>query len=271
MPLESPSAPPPVLRLGAVQFVLDGRALLADVDLTVAAGERIALLGPSGAGKSTLLRLCAGTAWPTGGTVELLGQRTGTLTGRALRRLRQRVGFLQQHDNLVPGLRVAHNVLMGRLGHWSLLRALGSLLRPRELPAAQAALARVELADRLWALPNELSGGEQQRVAIARLIVQAPELLLCDEPAAALDPRLGRDVLRQLFAVAGERRAAVLIAMHTLDLLDAGFDRVLALRAGRIVWQGQPNAFSPTILRDVYGAEAGDLDAATRTVGTACR
>ncbi|MCA8949526.1 MAG: ATP-binding cassette domain-containing protein, partial [Planctomycetes bacterium] len=148
-------------RAGAT-VILDG------IDLTVPRGQRVALIGPSGAGKTTLLRLCAGVLWPSDGTATVLGREIGELRGRALRALRREIGFLHQQDNLVPALRVAHNVLMGRLGTWSFAKALWSLLRPQELERADAALRRVELGERLWALPGELSGGEQQRVAIAR-------------------------------------------------------------------------------------------------------
>lgn len=243
------------LSLHAVTVTASGRALLDAVTLQVARGERVALIGASGAGKTTLLRLCAGVLWPTAGSVTVLGRDTAALHGRALCTLRKQVGLLYQQDNLVPGLRVAHNVLMGRLGTWSLLRSLWSLFWPQETAIAAAALQRVELADRLWALPGELSGGEQQRVAIARLLVQEPRLLLADEPASALDLRLGRDVVRLLLALATERGTTLLLSLHTLDLLGEGFDRVVALQQGRIVWQGAPAALTRSVLRAVYGAE----------------
>ncbi len=228
--------------------------LLADIDLTVPRGQRVALIGPSGAGKTTLLRLCAGVLWPTQGEVVVLGQRTGQLRGRALCRLRKQIGFLHQQDNLVPALRVAHNVLMGRLGEWSIWKALWSLLRPQELDAAAAALRRVELGDRLWSMPGELSGGEQQRVAIARLLVQQPRLLLADEPVSALDIRLGREVVRLLLEIAA-RDVTTIVSLHSLDLLNEGFDRVVALRAGRVVFDGAPATITRPLLQEVYGAE----------------
>ena len=235
------------------------RVLLDGVTLSVAPGERVALIGPSGAGKTTLLRLLAGSVWPDAGSVAVLGKDPGQLHGRALRHHRRRVGFLRQQDNLVPPLRVAHNVLMGRLGRWSPLRALWNLLWPSELDVARAALARVELEDRLWALPDELSGGEQQRVAIARLVVQQPDVLLADEPVSALDVRLGAQVLQLLHTLAGEREAAMLVSLHNLDLLDRGFTRVVALRAGRVCWQGTPADLDDATLRDVYGADYAQL------------
>ena len=242
----------PALEFAHADLRLADSALLTGVSLAVRPGEKVALIGPSGAGKTTLLRLAAALSWPTSGVVRVLGQRTDALRGRALRRLRRRVGLLHQHDNLVPQLRVVHNVLMGRLGDWSLPEALWSLLRPREVDRAHAALTRVELGERLWALPDELSGGEQQRVAIARLLLQDPELVLADEPVSALDVRLGREVLRLLLRLAAGHRA-LLVSLHSLGLLDAGFDRVVALRRGRVVHDGPPEEFDRARLADLYG------------------
>jgi phosphonate transport system ATP-binding protein len=150
---------------------------------------------------------------------------------------------------------VAHNVAMGRLGRWSALRALWNLLVPQETERVRAALRAVELEERLWDLPDTLSGGQQQRVAVARLLVQEPELILADEPAAALDPRLGREVLGLLLDASRERGAALVVSLHTLELLDAGFERVLALREGRLFWQGVPGELTRGVLRELYGAE----------------
>jgi phosphonate transport system ATP-binding protein len=166
---------------------------------------------------------------------------------------------LYQQDNLIPGLRVAHNVLMGRLGRWSPLRALWSLLWPQELDAAQAALQQVELGNRLWALPGELSGGEQQRVAIARLLLQEPRILLADEPVSALDIRLGREIVRLLLGLSRARGTTLLLSLHELDLLGEDFDRVLAVRGGELVWDGAAAALTRGLLQDVYGAEYRSL------------
>ena len=245
----------PAIELRSVDVTLGDALPLSGIDLAVAPGEQVAIIGPSGAGKTTLLRLCAGVLWPSNGRVFVLGKLTGGLGARGMCRLRKRVGFLYQSDNLIPGLRVAHNVLMGNLGRWPLAKALWSLLFPVDVPRARAALQRVELADKLWSLPGELSGGEQQRVAIARLLVQDPDVLLCDEPVSSLDIRLGRDVVRLISSISREKKRTLLVSLHTLDLLREGFDRVVALRGGRIVWQGEPQQITREILRDVYGAE----------------
>jgi phosphonate transport system ATP-binding protein len=150
---------------------------------------------------------------------------------------------------------VVHNVLMGRLGHWALPRSLLSLLWPQEIDRARSALARVELADRIWSLPGELSGGQQQRVAVARLMVQQPRLVLADEPVSALDLRLGREVIELLCDMATQDGVTLLVNLHTLDLLQGHFDRVIALREGQLFWQGRPQEISQDLLRELYGAE----------------
>lgn len=244
----------PIIIEGAA-VVYGRKRVLDDVTLSVRAGERVAVIGPSGAGKTTLFRLLAGLVKPAKGRVQTLGQDVSQLAGRRLARLRREVGFLHQQDNLIPQLRVVHNVLMGRLGYWWLPRALLSLLWPQEAQLAVQALGRVELADRLWALPDELSGGQQQRVAVARLIVQQPKLVLADEPVSALDLRLGQEIIGLLCQMAERDGVTLLINLHTLDLLQGNFDRVIALQAGRIFWQGAPADISQHLLRELYGAE----------------
>lgn len=229
--------------------------VLDDISLCVAPGERVAVIGPSGAGKTTLFRLIAGLVKPVRGRVVTLGHDTSGLSGKRLSRLRREVGFLHQQDNLIPQLRVVHNVLMGRLGYWSLPRALWSLLWPQQIRLARAALAQVELEDRLWALPDELSGGQQQRIAVARLIVQQPRLVLADEPVSALDLRLGQEIIGLLCEFALRDGATLLVNLHTLDLLQGNFDRVIALRGGQLFWQGEPGAITQQLLRELYGAE----------------
>lgn len=244
----------PVVVAGAAVLYGRGR-VLDDVNISVAPGERVAVIGPSGAGKTTLFRLIAGLVKPAEGQATTLGHDVSKLSGSRLARLRREIGFLHQQDNLIPQLRVVHNVLMGRLGHWWLPRALLSLLWPQQMHLATAALSRVELADRLWALPDELSGGQQQRVAVARLIVQQPRLVLADEPVSALDLRLGQEIIGLLCDMAVRDRVSLLVNLHTLDLLQGNFDRVIALRAGQVFWQGAPADISQHLLRELYGAE----------------
>ncbi|CAM5298759.1 MULTISPECIES: ATP-binding cassette domain-containing protein [unclassified Thauera] len=253
--IDAQAVPEHPVRLQGAAVAYGGQRVLDDISLDIAPGERVAVIGPSGAGKTTLFRLIAGLVKPAAGCALTLGEDTRRLRGRRLARLRRELGFLYQQDNLIPQLRVVHNVLMGRLGHWSLARALLSLLWPQQIERARAALARVELADKLWALPDELSGGQQQRVAVARLIVQQPRLVLADEPVSALDLRLGREIIGLLCQLAQRDGVTLVVNLHTLDLLQGHFDRVIALRGGRLFWQGEPAQITQHLLRELYGAE----------------
>lgn len=252
---ESSEEPMFAIEAEGVSRRFDGIDVLQDVTFRVRRSERLAIIGPSGAGKTTLLRMLTGVLWPTAGSLRVLGQDVARLSGAGLREFRSRIGMLHQNDNLVPGLRVVHNVLMGRLARWRFLRAAWSLLVPSELSVARAALREVELEEKLWALPGALSGGQQQRVAIARLLVQQPELTLADEPVSSLDIRLGRDVIERLARVAKQSHGTLLVSLHSLDLLDEHFDRVLALRDGRLHWDGSPQDLTRELLHDIYGAE----------------
>ncbi|GIK52026.1 MAG: phosphonates import ATP-binding protein PhnC [Planctomycetota bacterium] len=251
------SAPP-----AEAAFVLDSVSLsygrnevLKGISLTISRGQQVAVIGPSGSGKTTLFRLLSAFLMPTSGRILSLGQDTRGLRGRRLRALRREIGVIYQNDNLIPSLRVVHNVLMGRLGHWWFGRALLSLFWPQQLQAARDALREVEIEDKIWAMPGELSGGQQQRVAIARLLVQNPGVVLADEPVSQLDLRLGREVIELLTRFTRRRQSTLLVNLHTLDLLHGNFERVIALREGRVFYDGAPAGIDRRMLSELYGAE----------------
>lgn len=246
---------PAIFELDAAGRSFGRMEVLDRISFSVPRGQRVAVIGPSGAGKTTLFRMLSGVLSPTSGRVLAFGGETSRLRGAALRELKRKIGFLYQNDNLIPQMRVVHNVLMGRLGRWPWPRALLSLVWPQELWRARAALAEVELEEKLWSMPGELSGGQQQRVAIARLIVQEPEVMLADEPVSQLDLRLGREILGLLVGLARRRAATLLVNLHTLELLPGHFERVIALREGRFFWEGRPEELDRGLLRTLYGAE----------------
>jgi phosphonate transport system ATP-binding protein len=223
------------------------------VDLSVAAGERVAVLGASGAGKSTLLGVLNGSVAPTAGQVRVLGADPGALSGPALRRLRARTGTMHQHLELIGPLRVVHNVNAGRLGTWSAARALRSLVQPQGLDDVRTALARVGLADRMFERTDRLSGGQRQRVALARLLVQRPDLVLADEPASALDPALADRALELLGELALDRGGALLACLHDPALALRHCDRVVGLAAGRVTLDAPAASLSLAELERFYG------------------
>ncbi len=214
----------------------NGHRALQRLTLQARQGERVALVGPSGAGKTTLLRLLALSLKPAEGRFELFGGDPWHVRGGDLRRLRGRIGHLHQSPPIPPRQRVVHAVLAGRLGQWPWWRALASLLMPVDCDGAAAELARLELADRLFERCDRLSGGQLQRVALARLLYRRPDLLLADEPVAAMDPALAELTVQLLNAEARRRGATLVASMHAVDLALRHFERVIGVRGGRILF-----------------------------------
>ncbi|GIX47864.1 MAG: phosphonates import ATP-binding protein PhnC 1 [Candidatus Tectimicrobiota bacterium] len=240
---------------GVGKTFANGFVALRDLHLRIAPGERVALLGPSGAGKTTLLRLLNATLRPTAGRLTIAGLDSRHLHGKRLRQVRRTIGTIYQQYNLVPRLRVVHNVLAGHLGRWSGWRAALSLLHPLQLDTAVAALQHVGLADRLWQRTDQLSGGEQQRVAIARVLVQDPAVILADEPVASLDPGLAEGIVRLLVDLAVQRQKTLVVSLHHVPLARAYFPRLLALQQGRLVYDGPPQGLSAAAWQALF-AEA---------------
>lgn len=221
---------------------------LVDVTLDIDEGRKVALIGRSGSGKSSLLAAIVGRVELTGGAVRLFDHDVAGLRGRTGRAIRRRVGFVSQSLDMALPLRVVHNVNAGRLGHQSSAAALWSLLRPGAAPAARDALVKVGLADRLFARTDELSGGEQQRVAIARVLVQQPDLVLADEPTSSVDPRLADDMMALLCA-GGH---TLVVSVHDPALARRHVDRIIGLRAGEIVLDRDASTVSDEELAGFY-------------------
>ena len=227
--------------------------VLAPLSLAVAPGERVAVIGPSGAGKTTLLRLMAGAVAPSTGTVALHGQNVaGLRPGRELAKL---VGMIAQQFDLVPNLSVLHNVLAGRLGEWSFGRSLLSLMWPQEQRLAFDALERVGVTHLARQRAGHISGGEQQRVAIARVLVQHPSVVLADEPVASLDPARAREVLLLLTAVTEEQGETLIASLHSVDLARELFDRIVGLRNGVVQFDAPACNIHDDMLEDLYRIE----------------
>lgn len=218
----------------------------------MAAGERLAVVGASGAGKSTLLGVLNGTVRPGAGEVRVLGTDPAALRGRDLRRLRARTGTIHQGLELPGALRVVHNVNAGRLGSWSAARAAWSLVRPQGTAEVRDALNRVGLGDRMYERTDRLSGGQRQRVALARLLLQQPELVLADEPASALDPALA-DLALGLLGELATAGGALLTCLHDPALALRHCDRVVGLADGRVVLDAPARALTVPALEEFYG------------------
>ncbi|GAB3373741.1 phosphonate ABC transporter ATP-binding protein [Azotobacter armeniacus] len=233
----------------------NGQVALSDIELKVAPGERVAIIGPSGAGKTSLLRLLATALKPAAGRIEVLGTDPWRLSAAARQRLRARIGLIHQAPPLPPRQRVVTAVLAGRLGQWPLGRSLLNLLHPLDTAGASAALARLDLAEKLFEHCDQLSGGQLQRVGIARVLYQEPELILADEPVSAMDPVLAGHTLAVLNEEAGRRGIALLASLHAVDLALAHFPRILGVREGRLVFDRPAEALTQAELDALYANE----------------
>lgn len=241
----------------------NGHRALDAIELRVDPGEMVAVIGASGSGKSTLLRHIAGleTADRGTGAIEVHGrvvQRDGVLS-RDARQVRAGIGFVFQQFNLVGRLPVILNVLSGRLHCTPLWRSLPRWFRRDEIALALAALDRVGIRAHASQRASTLSGGQQQRAAIARSLVQGARLLLADEPIASLDPESSRRVMDMLAAINREDGCTVLVSLHQVNVALRYCPRTVALRHGRIVYDGPSHALTPALLHDLYGSEAGEV------------
>jgi phosphonate transport system ATP-binding protein len=238
------------------------RRALDGVSLEVGAGEMIALIGPSGSGKSTLLRsISALQSIDAGGEIAAFGapvQANGRIS-RDVRRIRTRIGFIFQQFNLVGRLSLFSNVALGSLGRISALRGVFGVWPRETKQAVMVALYRMGVADYAGQRAGTLSGGQQQRGAIARALVQKAKIVLADEPVASLDPVAARRVMEALKTLNHEDGLTVVVTLHQVDYALRYCDRVVALKAGKIVYDGPATGLKRAQLIDIYGPEFEDV------------
>jgi phosphonate transport system ATP-binding protein len=236
-----------------------GTAVLRGVDLSLAPGEQVAVIGPSGAGKTTLLQVAAVALKPTAGSLALEGVDPWSLKAGDLRRQRGRLFLAPQSPPLPPRQRVVTAVLAGRLPAWSLGKSLWSLLRPQDMEGARAALARFDLADKIFSRVDRLSGGERQRVSLARGFLSPARLWLIDEPLSALDPTRARLAIAALTGAAREGGITLLVTLHQVDVALAHFERVVGLRDGVVAFDLPAAQVTPQLLAALYAQHEHEL------------
>lgn len=239
--------------------------VLCGINLAVERGEFVGIIGLSGSGKSTLLRCINRLVEPTSGHIRvpvtlITDQDAGILVDvvhlkqAELRRLRRKIGMIFQQFNIVKRLSVMENVLSGGLGYQSPLRSTLRSFTREEKRKALTNLSRVGLLEHAYRRADELSGGEQQRVAIARTLMQEPALILADEPVSSLDPKLSCVVLDILKRVCREDGITALVSLHTLELTREYAARIVGLKNGRICFDGTAGELTGPVAGAIYGA-----------------
>jgi phosphonate transport system ATP-binding protein len=235
------------------------RPVLSIDSLRIGRGERVAIIGPSGSGKSTLLRCIKGYVKPPRGKVEILGVNLASASHRSRREVEQRIGLIYQQFHLVRRLTVLQNTLCGRLGRTSRWRSLLGWFTPEDLRAAWSAIVEVGLTEKVHQRVDTLSGGEQQRVAVARAVAQQAELILADEPVSSLDPAWAADVLELLATVQSHHDATLIMTLHQPLLARQFAQRIIALRNGRIFWDGPATNLTNDDLQKLYGDNRDEI------------
>ena len=230
-----------------------GLKALDNVSLTIESGELVVVVGLSGAGKSTLLRATNGFVPITAGSVKVDGREVRGAAIRDLRELRSRIGMIFQTFNLVHRTSVINNVLVGRLARVPKWRSMLGLWPAADREIAMVALERVEIVEKAYVRASDLSGGQQQRVGIARALAQEPSVLLADEPVASLDPVTSHTVMQDLRRINRDLGITTIINLHFLDLARSYGKRLIGLRDGQLVYDGDIADVDDDTFRGIYG------------------
>jgi phosphonate transport system ATP-binding protein len=235
----------------------DNKVLALDnVSFQVPDKQFLVVIGLSGSGKSTLLRCINRLVQPTSGRIVWNGVDVTAASQEDLRQIRRRIGMIFQQFNLVTRSSVLTNVLSGRLGYVNPAWSLVNRFPKEDVRRAIQKLDRVGIADKAHNRADELSGGQQQRVGIARALMQEPELMLADEPVASLDPVLAHTIMQYLEQINKEDGVTVICSLHFLDLVQRYADRVVALKDGKLVFEGMPHEIDDERFKAIYGEEA---------------
>ena len=237
-----------------------GTHALKGIDLEVKEGEFCILLGLSGSGKSTLLRCMNRLIEPTSGEIYIEGENVVGAKGQKLRYIRRKIGMIFQQFNLIKNLSSLTNVLTGKLGYSSLIHSLTFAQHKDDVKTALENLKRVGLKEFADKKTRNLSGGQQQRVAIARALMQNPKIILADEPVASLDPSTADSVMQYLGELNKKDKMTVVCSLHFLSLARKYGTRVIALKGGKIVFDGTPLEIDNKKFKEIYGEDAEEVE-----------
>ena len=236
----------------------NGLHALKNISLEINQGEFVAIIGLSGAGKSTLLRTINRMHDISEGSLTVDGEEVNSLKGKELRKFRRKVGMVFQSFNLVTRTTVINNVLTSRVPGMPLWKSIIGLYSKEDNVHTLEALDKVGILDKAYVRADQLSGGQQQRVALARTLAQKPEIILADEPVAALDPITATAVMDDFKKINKELNMSVLINIHHVDLALKYADRVIGIKAGEIVYDGPSKDVDSEVLKQIYGRELAD-------------
>lgn len=237
----------------------NGYHALHNISFSVPKGEFLVVIGLSGSGKSTMLRCINRLHDPTGGEILFEGVDTTKLKGAALRKVRSEIGMIFQHFNLIPRRSVLANVLSGNLSRTGILKSVFGIYSAEEKERAMKYIDIVGLRGKEKNRADNLSGGQQQRVAIARALMQNPKILLADEPVASLDPATSHSVMQYLKKVNEELGVTVICNLHFLSLVRQYAHRVVALKAGKLIYDGKPLEINEEWFKTIYGEDAVEV------------
>ncbi|AJJ57646.1 phosphonate ABC transporter ATP-binding protein [Yersinia pseudotuberculosis] len=248
---------------GLVKAYKSQHRVLDNINFELHAGEFVAIIGRSGAGKSTLLHILNGTIPTSAG--EIINyhengdtQNIAALTTKQMRKWRAKCGMIFQDFCLVPRLDVITNVLLGRLSYTSTLKSFFKLFSEQDQARAIELLQWLNMLPHALQRAENLSGGQMQRVAICRAMMQNPKILLADEPVASLDPKNTTRIMNTLQKIS-ENDIAVIVNLHSVDLVKDYCTRVIGIAHGRIIFDGPPSMLNDSIIQDIYSDESAEL------------
>lgn len=239
-----------LFEINNISKIYERKVALDSLSINIKKGDVVALIGPSGAGKTTLLNILATVVNTDKGEILLDGSNIESYKG--VKELAKKIGIIRQQFDLVGSLPVIHNVLAGRLKDWGFFKSLLSLLIPQDKELAIKALERVGIGEKAYERTSKLSGGEQQRVAMARLLVQNPEVILADEPVSSLDPARAEDILYTLTNLVREEGQTLIASLHSVEYAKKYFNRIIALREGRIYFDLPVEKVTSDVLKELY-------------------
>lgn len=238
----------------------NGTKGLVDINLKINQGEFVAIIGLSGAGKTTLIKTVNKISPITSGTLKVGPFNVNKLKGRSLRKFRTKVGIVFQGYNLVENVSVMQNVLSARLPQMNWFRSFFGIYKKEDTQIAYESLAKVNILENAYDLASDLSGGQMQRVALARTLAQKPKIILADEPVGALDPIMAKSVMDGFLLANKMDNITIITNLHQVDLALQYADRIIGVKKGKVVFNGSWDEVNKDILREIYGDELEQFD-----------